>query len=146
MLHPVLTEMMQNKIESEVNLEWQHKEVNFKGFADLLTTFNGKKCIVDIKTTNDAGKRFERDLYYNDYKMQLAMYQDQYDKDTDVYIVAIETTTPFNVQVYKLDDSLLFKGWMDYDYYTDKFKEWNGEPQGYTNDIVEVKTEIEEII
>ena len=46
----------------------------------------------------------------------------------------------------KLDDSLLFKGWMDYDYYTDKFKEWNGEPQGYTNDIVEVKTEIEEIV
>ena len=59
------------------------------------------------------------------------MYQDQYDKDTDAYIVAIETTTPFNVQIYKLDDSLLFKGWMDYDYYTDKFKEWDGKPQGY---------------
>ena len=46
----------------------------------------------------------------------------------------------------KLDDSLLFKGWMDYDYYTDKFKEWNGEPQGYSSDIVEVKTETEEIL
>ena len=59
---------------------------------------------------------------------------------------AIETTTPFNVQIYKLDDSLLFKGWMDYDCYTDKFKEWNGEPQGYSSDIVEVKTETEEIL
>ena len=146
MLHPVLTEMMQNKVDTEIKLEWQHKDVNFKGFADLLTTFNGRKCIVDIKTTNDAGKRFERDLYYNDYKMQLAMYQDQYDKETDAYIVAIETTTPFNVQIYKLDESLLFKGWMDYDYCTDKFKEWNGEPQGYSSDIVEVKTETEEIL
>ena len=144
--HPVLTEMMLNKEATEIRLEWKHKGVDFKGFADLLTTFNGRKCVVDIKTTFDAGRRFERDLYYNDYKMQLAMYQDQYDKDTDAYIVAIETATPFNIQVYKLDDSLLFKGWMDYDHYTDKFIEWDGKPQGYSNSIVEVKTETEEIL
>ena len=141
MLHPVLNKMMQNKINTEIKLEWSYKDVNFLGFADLYTVYNNRNCIVDIKTTSDAGRKFERDLYYNDYKMQLAMYQDQYDKDTDVYIVAIETKTPFNVQVYKLDDSLLFKGWMDYDYYTEKFKEWNGEPEGYNNNIIEVKIE-----
>ena len=92
-----------------MKLEWQYKGVNFLGFADLYTTYNDKKCVVDIKTTSDAGKRFERDLLYNDYKMQLAMYQDQFDKDTDVYIVAIETSNPFNVQVYKLDESLLLR-------------------------------------
>ena len=102
MLHPVLTEMMQNKINTEIKLEWSYKDVNFLGFADLYTVYNNRNCIVDIKTTSDAGRKFERDLYYNDYKMQLAMYQDQYDKDTDVYIVAIETKTPFNVQVLSL--------------------------------------------
>jgi len=40
----------------------------------------------------------------------------------------------------------LFKGWMDYDHYTDKFLEWDGKPQGYSNSIVEVKTETEEIL
>ena len=93
---------------------------------------------------NDAGKRFERDLYYNDYKMQLAMYQDQFNKETDVYIVGGETSERFNVQVYKLDESLLFKGFMDYDFYTDKFKEWDGTRQGYNNEIIEIATQIEE--
>ena len=124
-----------------MKLEWQYKGVNFLGFADLYTTYNDKKCVVDIKTTSDAGKRFERDLLYNDYKMQLAMYQDQFDKDTDVYIVAIETSNPFNVQVYKLDESLLFKGWLDYDHYLEKYNEWDGEPTGYSKSIIEVKVE-----
>lgn len=144
MKHEVVKTMLQNATAKELELNWKHKEVNFKGFADIITTFEGKQCVVDIKTTTDAGKRFERDLYYNDYKMQLAMYQDQFGKDCEAYIIAIETTTPFNVQVYKLDDSLLFKGWMDYDYLTEKFKEWDG--KHYNSSIIEVKTEIEEII
>ena len=144
MLNKVFNEMLSNKIETELKLDWTFKEVKFKGFIDLLTTYNDRQCIVDIKTTNDAGKRFERDLYYNDYKMQLAIYQDQFNKETDVYIVAIETSVPFNVQVYKLDESLLFKGFMDYDFYTDKFKEWDGTRQGYNNEIIEIATQIEE--
>ena len=144
MKHDIVKTMLENATAKELELNWKHKEVNFKGFADIITTFEGKQCVVDIKTTTDAGKRFERDLYYNDYKMQLAMYQDQFGKDCEAYIIAIETTTPFNVQVYKLDDSLLFKGWMDYDYLTEKFKEWDG--KHYNSSIIEVKTEIEEII
>lgn len=141
MLNPVLCDMLKNSINREMKLEWQHRGVDFLGFADLYTTYKDRKCVVDIKTTSDAGKRFERDLYYNDYKMQLAMYQDQFDKNTDVYIVAIETSNPFNVQVYKLDDSLLFKGWLDYDYYLEKFNEWDGKPTGYSKSIIEVKVE-----
>ena len=144
--HPVVKTMLKNAIDKELQLNWKHKGVNFKGYADLITTYNNKKCVVDIKTTSDAGNRFYRDLYYNDYKMQLAMYQEQFNKETDAYIIAIETTVPFNVQVYKLDESLLFKGWMDYDHYTQKITEWNGKPQGYSNAIIEVATEIEEII
>tara|TARA_R100001460_G_scaffold54036_1_gene93221 strand:+ start:224 stop:952 length:729 start_codon:yes stop_codon:yes gene_type:complete len=146
MQHEVVKTMLANATDKEVELSWEHKGVKFKGFADMITTFEGKQCVVDIKTTNDAGNRFYRDLYYNDYKMQLAMYQEQFSKECDAYIIAIETTTPFNVQVYKLDESLLFKGWMDYDHYTQKYTEWNGEPQGYSNTIIEVATEIEEII
>jgi len=144
MKHDIVKTMLENATAKELELNWKYKEVNFKGFADIITTYEGKQCVVDIKTTTDAGKRFERDLYYNDYKMQLAMYQDQFGKDCEAYIIAIETTTPFNVQVYKLDDSLLFKGWMDYDYLTEKFKEWDG--KHYNSSIIEVKTEIEEII
>jgi exodeoxyribonuclease VIII len=146
MNHEVVKTMLANATDKELQLNWKHKGVDFKGFADLITTFEGNQCVVDIKTTSDAGNRFYRDLYYNDYKMQLAMYQEQFSKECDAYIIAIETTSPFNVQVYKLDESLLFKGWMDYDHYTQKFTEWNGKPQGYSKAIIEVATEIEEII
>ena len=88
----------------EMKLEWQYKGVNFLALCHTLRIMT--KSAVDIKTTSDAGKRFQRDLLYNDYKMQLAMYQDQFDKDTDVYIVAIETSN-FNVQVYKLNEKFL---------------------------------------
>jgi len=146
MQHEAFAEMLKNATAKEQKLNWNYKDVDFVGYADLITVFNGKQCVVDIKTTNDAGSRFYRDLYYNDYKMQLAMYTEQFGKEYEAYIVAIETSTPFNVQVYKLDESLLFKGWMDYDHNVDKYNQWDGNPQGYSNAVIEVATEIKEII
>ena len=146
MKNKVFNEMIQKATAVEKELNWSHKDVKFKGYADIISEYNNRKCVIDIKTTTDAGRRFERDLMYNDYKMQLAMYTESFeDTEMDAYVVAIETKLPFNVQVYKLNETLLFKGFMDYDYYTEKYKEWNGKAEGYTDDVVEVYAKIEEI-
>ena len=146
MKNKVFSEMIQNATAVEKELNWSYKGVKFKGYADMISKYNNRKCVIDIKTTTDAGRRFERDLMYNDYKMQLAMYTESFeDTEMDAYVVAIETKLPFNVQVYKLNETLLFKGFMDYDYYTTKYNEWDGKAEGYTEDIVEVYAKIEEI-
>ena len=146
MKNKVFSEMIQNATAVEKELNWSHKGVKFKGYADMISEYNNRKCVIDIKTTTDAGRRFERDLMYNDYKMQLAMYTESFeDTEMDAYVVAIETKLPFNVQVYKLNETLLFKGFMDYDYYTTKYNEWDGKAEGYTDDVVEVYAKIEEI-
>ncbi len=146
MKNKVFSEMIQNATAVEKELNWSYKGVKFKGYADMISEYNNRKCVIDIKTTTDAGRRFERDLMYNDYKMQLAMYTESFeDTEMDAYVVAIETKLPFNVQVYKLNETLLFKGFMDYDYYTTKYNEWDGKAEGYTEDIVEVYAKIEEI-
>ena len=146
MKNKVFNEMIQNATAVEKELNWNHKGVKFKGYADMISKYNNKKCVIDIKTTTDASRRFERDLMYNDYKMQLAMYTESFvGVEMDAYVVAIETKLPFNVQVYKLNETLLHKGCMDYEHYTTKYNEWDGKAEGYRKDIIEVYADIKEI-
>ena len=141
--NPIFNKLMQNKVHTEKEVRWNHAGVGFKGFVDLESYVDGKTIVCDIKTTTDAGKRFQRDLLYNDYKMQAAMYLENYD-DVDYYIIAVETTSPFNVQVYKLGYNLILQGFAEYKNLVAKYNEWNGEPVGYSDDIIEI--EVEELI
>ena len=143
MNNPIFNKLMQNKVHTEKEVRWNHAGVDFKGFVDLESYVDGKTIVCDIKTTTDAGKRFQRDLLYNDYKMQAAMYLENYD-DADYYIIAVETTSPYNVQVYSLGHNLILQGFSEYKNLVAKYIEWNGEPVGYSDDIIEI--EVEELI
>ncbi|QDP58195.1 MAG: putative exodeoxyribonuclease 8 [Prokaryotic dsDNA virus sp.] len=140
MNNPIFNKLMQNKVHTEKEVRWNHAGVNFKGFVDLESYLDGKTIVCDIKTTTDAGKRFQRDLIYNDYKMQAAMYLENYD-NADYYIIAVETTSPYNVQVYKLGLNLIKKGETEYHNLVDKYNNWNGELVGYGDDIIEIEVE-----
>ena len=140
---PIFNKLMQNKVHTEKEVIWNHAGVNFKGFVDLESHVDGKTIVCDIKTTTDAGKRFQRDLLYNDYKMQAAMYLENYD-DADYYIIAVETTSPYNVQVYSLGHNLILLGFSEYKNLVAKYIKWNGEPVGYSDDIIEI--EVDELI
>ena len=72
--------------------------------------------------------------------MQAAMYLENYD-DVDYYIIAVETTSPFNVQVYRLGHNLILQGFAEYKNLVAKYNEWNGEPVGYSDDIIEIEVE-----
>jgi len=140
MNNPIFNKLMQNKVHTEKEVTWIHAGVGFKGFVDLESYVDGKTIVCDIKTTTDAGKRFQRDLLYNDYKMQAAMYLENYD-DVDYYIIAVETTSPFNVQVYRLGHNLILQGFAEYKNLVAKYNEWNGEPVGYSDDVIEIEVE-----
>ena len=97
----------------------------------------GEGFIADIKTTTDAGAKFERDLYYDNlgYAMQAAMYLEAFPKGTKYYIIAIEKSEPYNVQVYELSEKIINTGAEKYIDLVDYYKLWDGEPMSYSNEI-----------
>lgn len=141
LFHPIFCEIMQNKVHTEKEVTWNHAGVGFKGFVDIESYIGGKTIICDIKTTTDAGKRFQRDLIYNDYKMQAAMYLENYDVGTEFYIIAVETASPFNVQVYRLGFNLISQGREEYINLVDKFNRWDGKPVGYSSQVIDIEIE-----
>tara|TARA_B100000424_G_scaffold52771_1_gene37785 strand:- start:4467 stop:5192 length:726 start_codon:yes stop_codon:yes gene_type:complete len=138
--NPIFKNLMQNKVHTEKEVTWNHAGIDFKGFVDLESKIDGRTIVCDIKTTTDAGKRFQRDLIYNDYKIQAAMYLENYD-DADYYIIAVETISPYNVQVYRLGYNIISQGYIEYCNLVDKYNNWNGKPVGYSNDIIDIEIE-----
>lgn len=129
----IFMDLLMRTEETEKEIRWIRKDVEFKGFVDMV----GDDFIADIKTTTDAGDKFQRDLLYNDYKMQAAMYLESY-PDKDFYIIAIEKSGAFNVQVYKFSKETLLAGRSKYLMLIDKFKNWNGDKASYYNGIIEI--------
>ena len=99
--NPIFKNLMQNKVHAEKEVTWNHAGIDFKGFVDLESKIDGRTIVCDIKTTTDAGKRFQRDLIYNDYKMQAAMYLENYD-DYDMFIFE-EIANFYNLEAEFID-------------------------------------------
>lgn len=118
---------------TEKHIEWKCKGVNFHGYVDMI----GDGFIADIKTTTDAGERFKKDIYYDNlgYVMQGAMYLEAFPKNTKYYIVAIEKSEPYNVQVYQLSEKTINTGVEKYNDLVDLYNQWDGEPMSYSNKI-----------
>ena len=131
--NPLFNDLLMRTSETEKHIEWDCEGVKYHGYVDMI----GDNFIADIKTTTDAGEKFARDLKYNDYKMQGAMYLEAF-KDKDYYIIAIEKGSPYNVQVYKLGTELLVQGYNKYRYFNKKYIEWSGEPESYSPEIITV--------
>lgn len=129
----IFMDLLMRTSETEKEIRWTCKGIEFKGFVDMI----GDTFIADIKTTTDAGDKFQRDLLYNDYKMQAAMYLEAF-PGKDFYIIAVEKSGAFNVQVYKFSQNLLKEGRFKYLNLVDKYKNWNGEKGSYYNGIIEI--------
>ena len=100
----------------------------------------GDGFIADIKTTTDAGLKFEKDLYYDNsnYCLQAAMYLEAFAKGTKYYIIAVEKSEPYNVQVYELSTDIINKAAEKYHDLVHDYKEWvaNGsKAESYSNNI-----------
>ena len=132
----VFRKLLMKTTETEKRIDWTYEDVKFKGFVDMV----GDGFIADIKTTTDAGLKFEKDLYYDNsnYCLQAAMYLEAFAKGTKYYIIAVEKSEPYNVQVYELSTDIINKAAEKYHDLVYDYKEWvaNGsKAESYSNSI-----------
>lgn len=102
--------------------------------------FDAKGAIVDLKTTRDAGDGFGRQAWGLKYYAQAAWYVDGYERATGIrkpyVLVAVESTAPYDVVVYRVPDRHLELGREEYRAWLDRLaicRETNTWP-GYAND------------
>jgi len=119
---------------AEELIEWDFAGVPFKGFVDGY----GDGFILDVKTTSDASpKAFIRDIVKYRYYWQAALYQHANNalnfagENPDFFILAVETSAPFNSQVYKVSAEFIAQGFKEVAKAVQDFKEWDGTPGGY---------------
>jgi hypothetical protein len=101
---------------AELAVTWQHVEEDFredcKGRVDFVADCG---AVVDVKTTRDASpEAFGKACWAYQYHAQAAFYVDGYHAATGQHLpfvaVAVETTAPHVVQVYRMPDAVLDAG------------------------------------
>ena len=72
------------------------------------------------------------------YYWQAALYLAANDYKKDFYIIAVENKSPYNVAVYHLNKDFIDVAVNQIIDTTNRFKKWNGMPESYTQEIVEL--------
>ena len=97
-------------METEVPMVGRVNGTDIKGRLDaIITTKDGRKIVVDIKTTTDAGTPFVRDIANYLYFLQAAWYTTLAHADEFV-ILAVEKDAPNEWACYALDAEAKQKG------------------------------------
>ena len=108
--------------------------IEFRGIVDAM---DGEK-VVDLKTTADASPDGFRKAASNfDYHLQAAIYR-RITGRKQYYWVVVETGAPYNVAVYKPTNESLEAADAYLRELVQRFKEWDGEPVGYGENIYEL--------
>ena len=96
---------------TEVPMEGRVNGILIKGKLDaIITTKSGKRIVVDVKTTTDAGaESFGKDIANYRYYLQSAWYRTLADADVFVFL-AVEKEFPNAWACYTLDDTAHEKG------------------------------------
>lgn len=134
---PGLKELL-NGGAAEVAATWEFGGVKSKGRADYMVKHPKLgKCIVDIKTTQDASpSAFSRSIFNYAYDLQAAWYAGGFGADEYIFVVC-EKKPPYPIAIYRADPSLLERGLHLAERLITKLKECeaSGEYHGYTNGI-----------
>jgi len=97
-------------METEVPMVGRVNGTDIKGRLDaIITTKDGRKIVVDIKTTTDAGTPFVRDIANYLYYLQAAWYTTLAHAD-EFIILAVEKDAPNEWACYALDAEAKQKG------------------------------------
>lgn len=123
------------QITTEVNISGWISEIEFKGVVDGISASH----ILDVKTTQDASpKAFQRQMYDLKYHLQAAIYC-EITGVSEYYIMAVESSAPFNVQEYHLSFELVQAGRVELFELIRKFKSWDGTPESYSVGIIKLE-------
>ena len=96
--------------EPEKIIQWhnEHYDVNCKGMLDYHR--EGADMIIDLKTTQDASYNgFMRSVKKYKYHKQAAFYLDAV-KAQRFFIIAVEKSPPFAINVFELSENMLDEG------------------------------------
>jgi len=129
--HPIAKQVPASATEFEYEVKGEINGFPFLGYADILS----KNYIYDLKTCQDASpNKFQRDAASLQYHLQGAIYRELL--GLPFRWIAVETSDPFNVQVYEQDEES-YKRERDRLYQlVESFKEWDGEPREYSDKVL----------
>ena len=125
-----LIEYTRSKFEEQIFFE--RKKLKMISYIDI----NADIFMADIKTCQDAEPRlFQRDLFYNGYDFQAAVYNDAVSKGhakfgqlKEFYFIAIEKSAPYGVSVHKMNEETLNFAFSEYLETLDRFNECLDDP------------------
>lgn len=106
-------ELLQGRTETEISLVWSELDIKCKARIDAYNL--EQRCIIDLKTTQDASpSEFARSVAAFGYHIQAAWYmramrRAKFDVETMVFI-AVEKTAPYGVACYTLDSEAIAEG------------------------------------
>jgi hypothetical protein len=112
-LHPSAMDLVNGRTETEVSLFWNELGMRCKARLDGYNL--DSRCLIDIKTTQDASRDgFSKSIANFGYHIQAAWYIDAaraagFDVEGMVF-VAVEKTAPYGVGVYLIDDASVDEG------------------------------------
>ncbi len=117
--------------EVEEHIKGKIEGLEFHGYADIV----GDYFIADLKSCQDASPdKFMRDAFNYDYDLQAAIYLELTKKDR-YYVIPIESSAPYNVAVYEMSQEMIEAGRKKLFQLIEKFKEWDGMPETYSQKI-----------
>lgn len=139
--HPVASELLKGATV-ESSLYWEQAGVKCKARPDAFQPDDG--ILIDLKTAQNAGDRFSREIFSYGYHIQLCFYRlglmaAGFEVNRAV-IIAAEKSPPFAVAVYKLDTSSLELAEREIMSFLPKYKEAleSGKWPAYPQQIVTV--------
>lgn len=113
--HSTASELLQGRSDTEISLFWTDSILGSKCKARLDAVNIDAKCIIDLKSTQDASRdSFARSIANFGYHIQAAWYIDAarlagFDVETIIF-VAVEKTAPYGVACYTLDPEAIEQG------------------------------------
>lgn len=101
--------------DPEISLQWEIDGRPCKGRADWLTTVEGERYLVGLKTTRDCRHfAFGSQAAKLDYALQWAFYADGFEAITGtvphLIEIVVESAAPFAVATYRIENDILLQG------------------------------------
>lgn len=87
-------------------------EVRFKGKADAIVEKNGRRYIVDLKTTKDDLGKWANQAKWN-YAQQAYLYKELFQLD-EFYFLVVQKSFPYDVGIFEVSDSFFGRGEMEF--------------------------------
>tara|TARA_R100000005_G_C4971085_1_gene184056 strand:+ start:349 stop:1116 length:768 start_codon:yes stop_codon:yes gene_type:complete len=117
-------EFIENSLHEVVRV-WEMQGVKCKGKADCVyETKDGKKIIIDVKTTQDASPDgFRRSAYKYGYHRQASFYVDGFGAD-EFWFAVVEKDSPYRVGLYQASEDFINNGRDEVSILLETYKEY----------------------